>query len=126
MQAKILKDSTEFVTEDLNYSLEKGIFPFELKIGLVSPIFKKNDNLNKENRRSVSILPHLSNVYERTKLRVCIRSYSGLHFPTFELNTDRYSVFLHIQSKCGKMRTRKTLITDSFYAMLCTNKLTTL
>ena len=47
MQAKILKDSTEFVTEDLNYSLEKGIFPFELKIGLVSPIFKKNDNLNK-------------------------------------------------------------------------------
>ena len=35
---------------------------------------------------------------------VRIQSYSGPHFPAFELNTERYSVSLHIQPKCGKMR----------------------
>ena len=39
---------------------------------------------------------------------VRIRSYSGPHFPTFGLNTERYSVSLRIQSKCRKMRTRIT------------------
>ena len=114
MQSKILKDSTEFVTEDLNYSLEKGVFPFELKIGLVSPIFKKNDNLNKENSRSVSILSHLSNVYERTILRVCIRSYFGLHFPTFGLNTERYSVFIHMRKNAGKCGPEKLWLRTLF------------
>ena len=31
---------------------------------------------------------------------------SGLYFPAFGLNTDRYSVSAHIQSECGKVRTR--------------------
>ena len=35
---------------------------------------------------------------------VRIRSYSGLHFLAFGLNTERYSVSLRIQSECGKMR----------------------
>ena len=37
-----------------------------------------------------------------------IRSFSGPYFPAFGLNTERYSVFLRIYSKCGKVRTRKT------------------
>ena len=45
-----------------------------------------------------------------------IWSYSGPHFPEFGLNTERYSVFLRIQSECGKMRTRITPNTDIFYA----------
>ena len=48
---------------------------------------------------------------------VRIRSYSGLHFPAFGLNTERYGVSLRIQFKCGKMRTRITLNTDTFYAV---------
>ena len=39
---------------------------------------------------------------------VRIRSHSGLHFPTFGLNTERYGVSLRSQSKCRKMRTRIT------------------
>ena len=35
---------------------------------------------------------------------------SGPYFLTFELNTERYSVSLHIQSKCGKRRTRKNSV----------------
>ena len=48
---------------------------------------------------------------------VRIRSYSGPHFPAFGLNTIRYSVSLRIQSKCGKMQTRVTPNTHTFYAV---------
>ena len=46
------------------------------------------------------------------------RRYSGLHFPAFGLNTERYSVSLRIHSKCRKMRTRITPNTDTFHALL--------
>ena len=49
---------------------------------------------------------------------VCIWSYSGPHFPEFGLNTERYGVSLCIQSECGKMRTRITPNTDTFYAVI--------
>ena len=45
---------------------------------------------------------------------VHIRSFSGQYFPAFRLNTERYSVSLHIQSRCNKIRTRKTPNTDVF------------
>ena len=48
---------------------------------------------------------------------VHIRSYSGPHFPAFGLNTERYGVFLRIQSECGKMRTRITPNIDTFHAV---------
>ena len=48
---------------------------------------------------------------------VRIRSYSGPYFPTFGLNMERYRVSLRIQSKCGKIRTRITPITDTLYAV---------
>ena len=54
---------------------------------------------------------------QRQKILHCvkcvnIRSYSGLHFPAFGLNTERYGVSLRIQSKCGKMGTKITPNTD--------------
>ena len=48
---------------------------------------------------------------------VYIWSYSGLHFPAFGLNTERYLVFLRVQSEYWKMRTRITLNTDTFNAV---------
>ena len=48
-----------------NHSIEKtGIFPSNLKLGSISPIFEKDDPLDKSNYIR-SILPLLSNVYER-------------------------------------------------------------
>ena len=46
-----------------------------------------------------------------------IRSYSVPYFPKFGLNTERYFVYLRIQSECGKIRTRITPNTDTLYAM---------
>ena len=54
---------------------------------------------------------------------VCIRSYSGPHFPAFGLNTERYGVSLRIQSECGKMRTKITPNTDTFHTVLLINDL---
>ena len=45
---------------------------------------------------------------------VRIRGFSGLHFPKFALNTERYFVSLRIQSERGKTRIRKTPNTDIF------------
>ena len=48
---------------------------------------------------------------------VSIQSFSGPHFYTFGLNMERYYISLRIQSKCRKIRTRKTLSTDTFHAV---------
>ena len=40
--------------------------------------------------------------------RVRIQSFSGPYFPSFGLNTERYSLSLRIQSKWGKIQTRNT------------------
>ena len=52
---------------------------------------------------------------------VLIRSYSGPHFPSFDLNTERYGVYLRIQSKNRKKWTRITPNTDTFYAVAVTS-----
>ena len=49
---------------------------------------------------------------------VRMRSYSGPHFTAFGLNTVRYFVSLHIQSKCGKMGTRITPHIDTVSAVV--------
>ena len=49
---------------------------------------------------------------------VRIQNFSGLYFPAFGLSTKRDSVSLRIQFECGKMQTRKTPDTDTFYTVL--------
>ena len=62
----------------------------------------------------------LKGIYLRTKYFHCvksIRSYSGLHFLAFGMNTKAYSLSLHIQSKYGKIRIRITPNRDTFQAV---------
>ena len=62
---------------------------------------------------------HRKHVYQNKHYAksICIRSYSGPYSPVFGLNTKKYRVSLRIQPKCGKMRTKITPNTDTFYAM---------
>ena len=53
------------LTKIINSSIRNGCFPDELKAAEVTPIFKKNDHLDKENYRPVSVLPYVSNIIER-------------------------------------------------------------
>ena len=48
----------------INTSISQNVFPDDLKCAEVTPLFKKNDNLNKKNYRPVSILTGISKVFE--------------------------------------------------------------
>ena len=67
--AEMLKSTTDvhvsLLTKIINSSIRNGCFPDELKAAEVTPIFKKNDDLDKENYRPVSVLPHVSKIIER-------------------------------------------------------------
>ena len=56
---------------------------------------------------------------------VRIQSFPGQYFPAFELNTEKFGVSLYNQSKCGKIRTRKTPNTD-FSCSVCLSDLESL
>ena len=65
---QILKESEftfETLTNCINKSIETGYFPDSLKEANITPIFKKDDLLDKSNYRPVSILPLISKVFER-------------------------------------------------------------
>ena len=53
------------ITKIINLSFENGCFPDDLKFAEVSPTFKKNDDLDKENYRPASVLFNVSKVFER-------------------------------------------------------------
>ena len=58
----VLKSS---LTQFFNSSVEECIFPSDLKYANVAPLFKKDDNTNKEKYRPISILPSISKIFER-------------------------------------------------------------
>ena len=53
-----------YITNIINLSIEEGGFPDKLRLTKVNPIFKKKHNLNVENYRPVSILPHVLNFFK--------------------------------------------------------------
>ena len=64
----------------------------------------------------LTYLTPMSHLFHCVK-SVCIWSYSGLYFPALGMNTKRYSIFLGIQSECGKIWTRITPNKATFYAV---------
>ena len=67
--AEMLKSTTDIhvslLTKIINSSTWNGCFLDELKAAEVTPIFNKNDGLNKENYRPVSFLPNVWKIIER-------------------------------------------------------------
>ena len=67
--AGMLKSTIDFyvylLTKIINSSLRNWCFPDKLKAAEIILIFKKNDDLDKENCRPVSVLFHVSNIFER-------------------------------------------------------------
>ena len=46
-------------------STDNNCYPNDLKLAEVSSVFKKKDDLDKENDRPLSVLSHVSKVFER-------------------------------------------------------------
>ena len=53
------------LTKCINTCIQNEIFPDELKLADVTPIFKKGDAKDKSNYRPISILPLLSKIFEK-------------------------------------------------------------
>ena len=53
------------ITKIIYLLFENGYFPDDLRLAAVCPIFKKNDDLDKENHRPVSVLFNVSKFFQR-------------------------------------------------------------
>ena len=66
---KIIKRSSKIIAPVLskliNHSMQSGVFPDKLKIGRITPIFKKDDPELLENYRPVSTLPIFGKIFEK-------------------------------------------------------------
>ena len=64
-----LKLANKQICKDLanciNECIKQNKFPNELKIADITPIFKKDDPLDKTSYRPISILPTVSRIFER-------------------------------------------------------------
>ena len=66
---KIMKEFGDLfailITESFNLCLNKEEFPEILKVADVTPIYKKANSFEKDSYRPISILPNISETYER-------------------------------------------------------------
>ena len=77
-----LKDNVDICTialsSDFNSCIYNGIFPNSLKHADITPAFKKAGRLRKINYRPVSILPPLSEVYEKLLYQQIYKYINGI------------------------------------------------
>ena len=66
---RIIKKSSQlispFLSRHINESMAKGVFPDILKIGKITPVYKKDDKELFENYRPVSTLPIFGKIFEK-------------------------------------------------------------
>ena len=66
---RILKEFSKLfsnpISKIFNMSLEFGVFPQKMKITKIVPFFKKEDNLDCNNYRPISLLPNISKIFEK-------------------------------------------------------------
>ena len=65
---KTLKQNSDYFAEyfykNINQCISKSIFPSDLKLADVTPVYKKKSKNSKDNYRPVSILSNISKIYE--------------------------------------------------------------
>ena len=75
-----------FFTEAINFAITENIFPEQLKMSEVIPLYKKEDPLKKKNYRPVSLLPHVLKAFERInykQINIYMQDKLSKHLTTF-------------------------------------------
>ena len=75
----------------VNNAISNGKFPENLKLADVTPIFKKKDPLDKTNYRLFSVLPAVSNIFERL-IQKQINGHVKTNYLLTYVDTERVSV----------------------------------
>ena len=90
------------LTKILNTSLERGCFLNQLKLAEVTPVIKKEDELNKENYRPVCLLSHASKILERivfNQMNLFVESRFSPLFTVFRKNHSTQNASLNMIEK---------------------------
>ena len=66
------------LTSLINSSFENGLFPDELKLTKVIPIFKNGDKTDRTNYRPISVLSFFSKIFEKT-INNCLIKFKDKH-----------------------------------------------
>lgn len=118
ISAKFLKLSAPIICKPLaiilNFSIQQGIYPDNLKKAKVTPIFKKGDRADPNNYRPISVLPIISSIFER-HISNCITTF-----------VDKYNLIYHNQSGFRKQhscQTALTKLTDTWLAAINENEI---
>ena len=75
-----------FFTEAINFAITENIFPEQLKMSEVIPLYKREDPLKKKNYRPVSLLPHVLKAFERInykQINIYMQDKLSKHLTTF-------------------------------------------
>ena len=93
ISVKVLIDSVDtylpIFTDIITNSIRNGTFPEELKLAKVTPLFKKADLFDKVTYRPVSLLSHISKVYERiifNQIMTYFEPYFSIYLTGFREN----------------------------------------
>ena len=68
MSLHVLKQSGftyQMLADCINDALSQGIFPDSLKLANITPVHKKDEAIDKENHRPVSVLPLFPKIFEK-------------------------------------------------------------
>ncbi len=103
----------------INQSIRTSTFPNELKAAEVTPIFKKNDRLDKGNYRPVSILPCISKIFESVYVDQLSFYFESLFAPAlsgFRKSHNCQHVLIDFIEKC-----KNSLDNNKVYGALLTD-----
>ena len=59
------KELSKLLSDIINLSFLTGTFPKTMKIAKIIPVFKRDDKLNCNNYRPISLLPNLSKIFKK-------------------------------------------------------------
>ena len=94
-QSRLIKISASSISDSLcvifNRCISDSHFPSDMKLSEISPMFKKNDSLDKQNYRSVNILTVLSKVFERILSDQLINYFKKILSPRLSAYRKGYS-----------------------------------
>ena len=81
-----------FLTKIIKASIRNGCFPDGLKAAEGTPIFKKNDDLDKKYCIPISVLPHVSKIIEHF-MGACLSSTDKIVLVNYTISALLMSIF---------------------------------
>ena len=110
------------LTKIINQMLDTGIFPEQLKISKVFPLYKTNDKMSQTNYRPLALLPSISKIIECVLLEIITGISQGsvlchflfsVYINDLPLCTDMFNII----SSCMLMVLRSS-VTSAIFQML--------